>query len=180
MIDFKTSGAPTWKALHRVLGRYRELLTEFDGGETKPRAVTVVVSGNRPWKEIAATSPRWAGVDGRLPDLDSDKSRHLMPLVSDRWGSHFRWRGDGPIPDAEREKLREIRRKATAKGVRLRFWATPEKENVWKELLDAGIDHINTDQLARLRSFLEKQDDPSAERPSKRAPKDAPVGSDAS
>jgi hypothetical protein len=36
----------------------------------------------------------------------------------------------------------------------VRFWATPEKVAVWEELRAAGVDLINTDQLADLRRFL--------------------------
>ena len=32
-----------------------------------------------------------AGVDGRLSDLESKYPRNLLPLISDRWNSHFNW-----------------------------------------------------------------------------------------
>jgi hypothetical protein len=38
----------------------------------------------------------------------------------------------------------------------VRFWATPEKPEVWRELLKAEVDLINTDKLAELREFLMK------------------------
>jgi hypothetical protein len=41
----------------------------------------------------------------------------------------------------------------------VRFWATNDiagqaRENLWTELRAAGVDHINTDDLAGLREFL--------------------------
>jgi hypothetical protein len=41
----------------------------------------------------------------------------------------------------------------------VRFWATPEgprkaREAVWAELLAAGVDYINTDNLKALERFL--------------------------
>jgi len=41
----------------------------------------------------------------------------------------------------------------------IRFWATPdiagkERDAVWTELLEAGVDLINTDDLTGLRAFL--------------------------
>jgi hypothetical protein len=50
--------------------------------------------------------------------------------------------------------LTEYVNKAHAKGRRVRFWATPESEAVWKELVAAGVDLINTDKLRELQSFL--------------------------
>jgi hypothetical protein len=48
---------------------------------------------------------------------------------------------------------------AHGNGYRVRFWATPDqageaRDAVWTELADAGVDHINTDDLAGLQQFL--------------------------
>ena len=80
-----------------------------------------------------------------------------MPMISDRWSSHFKWRGVGEISPEEREKLRSIVKRAHASGRRVRFWATPEEPALWNELLSAGVDHINTDQLSALRQFLSER-----------------------
>jgi hypothetical protein len=37
---------------------------------------------------------------------------------------------------------------------RVRFWGTPEKVALWKDLRAAGVDLINTDDLAGLGEFL--------------------------
>jgi hypothetical protein len=36
----------------------------------------------------------------------------------------------------------------------IRFWATPDKEPMWRELNEAGVDLINADNLSGLRQFL--------------------------
>lgn len=154
LIDIKSEAATTYRALAAVLAAYRDILTEVRDGKLIPRAVTVVISGNRSQELIAADSPRFAGIDGRLSDLDSNLPGHLLPLISDRWTSHFRWRGEGPMPASEKQKLHDIVRKAHQAGRRIRFWATPEKATVWSELREAQVDHINTDNLKGLRTFL--------------------------
>jgi len=97
---------------------------------------------------------RYAGLDGRLSDLDSEQPVHLLPLVSDSWAAHFKWKGLGPLGDAERKKLTDAVGKAHARGRRIRFWATPESVEAWRELQSAGVDMINTDDLAGLEAFL--------------------------
>jgi hypothetical protein len=154
LIDVKTDAKPTYAALHAVLTRYAEMLTEVNGGNVQPRAVTVVVSGNCDRETIAKQPRRFAAIDGRPPDLDSDAPNHLIPWISDRWGSHFKWTGDGPMADAERQKLREFAAKAGKHKRMVRFWGTPENRTVWQELRDAGVDLINTDKLAELQEFL--------------------------
>ena len=160
LIDLKTEAEPTYRTLHQQLAEFADMLTVIRDGKVRLGAVCVVISGNRPHAMMRDQSVRYAGVDGRLGDLDRDEPAHLMPMISDRWTSHFKWRGTGPMPDAERDKLGQIVRRAHAKGRWVRFWATPESPAVWQELHGAGVDLINTDQLARLEEFLRARPNP--------------------
>ena len=119
--------------------------------------MTVIISGNRAEQTVADASLRYVGIDGRLVDLDTQRPSHLVPLISDNWRSHFRWRGQGPMPEQERQKLHGIVEKAHSKGRRVRFWATPDDLAVWRELVDAGVDLLNADDLAGLERFLRSQ-----------------------
>jgi hypothetical protein len=154
LVDVKTDARKTYAALDKVLARYADILSLTDQGKFEPKAVTVVISGNRARGVVTAQKRRYAGLDGRAADLDADLPADLMPWISDRWGAHFRWQGVGPMPQAERAKLRDFVRKAHRHGRLVRFWATPERVEIWKELCDAGVDLINTDQLAALQRFL--------------------------
>jgi hypothetical protein len=159
LIDLKTAAQPTYQRLHEILAQYRDILARFDAQGRQEGAVTVIVSGNRPLELMRSQPVRYAGYDGRLTDLESDAPAAFMLLISDLWGRHFTWRGDGPMPVQERQKLCEIVQKAHAMGRLVRFWATPDapspaREAVWRELLAAGVDLINTDDLQGLQEFL--------------------------
>jgi hypothetical protein len=154
LIDVKTEARPTYAALDRLLSNYRDILSVTRDGKFEAKAVTAVISGNRAREAITAQQVRYAAIDGRPEDLDSDAPAHLVPWVSARWGAVFRWQGDGPMPDEERARLREFVRKAHRHGRLVRFWATPERQAVWAKLLAADVDLINTDRLAELRRFL--------------------------
>jgi hypothetical protein len=154
LIDVKTAAEETYAALDRVLVGYADILSVTRDGKFEPKAVTAVVSGNRAKATITKQATRYVGIDGRPEDLDSDAPADLIPWISANWTLTFRWTGDGPMPEAEKAKLRECVGKAHKKGRLVRFWATPEKEAVWKELLAADVDLINTDKLADLRKFL--------------------------
>jgi len=163
LIDIKSAAEPTYRRLHEILAQYRDILTSFGPQGQKAGAVLVVVSGNRPLERMRSQAVRYAGYDGRLANLDSDASADLIPLISDHWGRHFTWRGEGPMPSAERRKLTDIVQKAHAKGRLVRFWATPDqrsaaREALWLELLAVGADLINTDDLEGLREFLLKHE----------------------
>jgi glycerophosphoryl diester phosphodiesterase len=157
LVDIKSEAESTYVKLKEILGGFREMLTRWEPDE-KPGAVTIILSGNRPIKTVAAESSRLVAIDGRVPDLETQQSAALIPLVSDNWRLHFTWRGVGLIPPVEREKLRALVKRAHDQGRKIRFWATPESDTVWRELLDAGVDLIGTDDLGRLDGFLAGSD----------------------
>jgi hypothetical protein len=154
LIDVKSEARPTYAALREVLRGYTNILTAFTPTRTVTNALTVILSGNRDPALLAEEALRHAAIDGRIPDLQGQLSRHLVPLVSGNWGVDFRWRGDGPLPDDERRKLRQLVEQAHQQGRRLRFWGAPDRPAAWQELGDAGVDLINTDNLAGLRAWL--------------------------
>ena len=154
LIDIKNTGDQTWLELNKVLSGYADLFSRVEDGVFHEGAINAVVSGARAWDVIEATSPRYAGVDGRLGDFGGDRPVHLMPLVSDNWRLHFRWRGKGDFPEAERTKLHRLVQQAHNENRRIRFWASPDTPAMWKELDDAGADLINTDDLPGLSNFL--------------------------
>ncbi|CAM5592082.1 phosphatidylinositol-specific phospholipase C/glycerophosphodiester phosphodiesterase family protein [Streptomyces fumanus] len=161
LIDIKTEGASTYLELDRHLRRYRHLFTTYAHGRVHPGPVTAVISGDRAARApMAAQTTRRAFYDGRLTDLGTAAPASFIPLISDNWTLNFTWQGVGAFPDAERRKLRDIVRTAHARGQRVRFWATPDlpgpaRDAVWTELLAAGADHLNTDDLAGLEAFLD-------------------------
>lgn len=159
MVDIKTDGEAVYQHLQKVLVKYHEVLCRVEDGKYVERAIQIVISGDRPIATITGQETRYVGIDGRLGDLDSDLPAHAMPMISDHWGRNFKWRGTGAMPDDEREKLRSIVRRAHGKGRRVRFWATPESPVVWQLLLDEGVDHINTDQLDKLKSMMKQRPD---------------------
>ena len=159
LIDVKTEPVSTYLRLDEVLAKYRSILTRFSNGDVTAKAVTAVVSGNRARPLMESQTVRYAFYDGRLSDLGTRAAQSLIPLISDNWTNNFTWDGSGPMPDAEREKLQSIVATAHADGQRVRFYATPdqpgpERDAIWKELMAARVDYLNTDDLAGLRSFL--------------------------
>ncbi|WP_330341417.1 phosphatidylinositol-specific phospholipase C/glycerophosphodiester phosphodiesterase family protein [Streptomyces sp. NBC_00557] len=161
LIDIKTEGSSTYLELDRHLRRYPHLFTRYAHGRVHPGPVTAVVSGDRAARTpMEAQDERRAFYDGRLTDLGSAAPATFIPLISDNWTQNFTWTGEGAFPDAERQKLRGITAAARARGQRVRFWATPDaagpaRDALWTELLAAGVDYLNTDDLAGLEAFLD-------------------------
>ncbi|MEI7031181.1 phosphatidylinositol-specific phospholipase C/glycerophosphodiester phosphodiesterase family protein [Streptomyces pratensis] len=165
LIDIKADGVAAYREVHRQLWAHRRILTRYHHGRVHPGAVTPVISGDRAARApMEAQRTRYAFYDGRLDDLGTAAESSFAPLVSANWTHTFGWRGAGPIPPAERDRLRSLVAAAHHEGRRIRFWATPdrpgpEREAVWNELLAAGVDHLNTDDLPGLEHFLRTRAD---------------------
>ena len=159
LIDIKSEGEATYAAIEKELAEHPRLMTRFAKGKVTEGPVTAVISGNRPLATMQATDKRFGFYDGRSADLASGATAALMPLVSDNWTKLFTWQGVGPMPETERAELHAYVETAHSKGYRVRFWATPDqagpaRDAIWTELHNAGVDHINTDDLAALDAFL--------------------------
>lgn len=156
LVDIKTKGAEAYALLNALLKSYDDIVSSHLDGKFREKAVSIIISGDRPRAEIEKSNPRYAAIDGRLGDLDSSPPAILFPLISDNWGNHFKYRGDGEMPTDERKKLAAIVRECHEQGRRLRFWATPENPALWTELRNAGVDLIGTDDLAALQRHLQR------------------------
>lgn len=157
LVDVKSDPGPTYAALHAELEKHAEMLTTFRPSGSLPGAVTVIVSGNRAPRDMLAQPLRYAAMDGRKEDLELNASPALVPLVSENWRKIFTWNWEGDMPQSERAALEKWVRRAHLQGRKVRFWNTPDREEVWKILFDAGVDLLGTDDLEGLRTFLRKQ-----------------------
>jgi Glycerophosphoryl diester phosphodiesterase family len=156
-IDVKTPARQSYNLLHHLLQRYEDIVTRFTPEQATDQPVTMVISGNRlPYEVMQEQRERYAVLDGRLEDLDAYP--HLTPFISDDWQKHFRWQGHAGIPSYELEHLQRSVRTAHQHGQKVRFWGTPDKpsnerENLWRTLLEQGVDLISTDDVTGLRDF---------------------------
>ncbi|WP_049580042.1 phosphatidylinositol-specific phospholipase C/glycerophosphodiester phosphodiesterase family protein [Streptomyces sp. SBT349] len=164
LVDIKNTGDATYRALSAELRRHSRILTTAARGRVHEGAVTAVISGDRAARvPMEQEAVRHAFYDGRLEDLGTAAPASFIPLISSNWTQSFTWLGTGPMPAAERQLLRDITGAAHAAGQRVRFWATPdlagpERDAVWRELVAADVDHLNTDDLPGLAAFLREFD----------------------
>ncbi len=154
LIDLKSSGEPTYRVLHQLLAGYEEMLTTFLDGKAHQSAVTVIISGSRPRELMMGQAKRFAGYDGRMSDLEQELDPVFMPWISDNWGLRFGLQSSGKSKAELIESVKTVVDKAHAQGVKVRFWAIPDKPEYWGLMQNCGVDFINTDNLSGLRDFL--------------------------
>ena len=155
MIDIKSEAESTYEALQILLQKYKPLLTSYQNGVVTQRQITIVLSGHKPYKLMASQQYRLAFIDEDLRRVKRDTiSNSVYRMASCRYSHFLSWDGHGEIPAGQRERLRSYVKAAHLYGQEVRLWASPENKVVWKELLNCGVDLINTDQLVMLRTFL--------------------------
>lgn len=155
-LDIKRGGDDFHDALQTMLAPYTMLSTYTDDS-VKPGPVTLVLTGDAKFKEHYVKSPtRKACRDSNYykPGDPPADNGWLWYAVS--WGSLFQWKGDGPMPDDEREKLQSIVDDMHGKGRKVRFYSVPDKPAYWRLAMETGIDLINTDHIPELHQFLKE------------------------
>ena len=135
------------------------MLSVFRSGEVAAGPVTVLLSGERSLATMRAQGERYAFYDGRLDEIGLDIPATLMPWINDVLDGPFPLARRGSDPGRGGARLRALARQAHAARRKLRFWSTPDRPGparatLWRELLAAGVDLLNTDDLGGLRAFL--------------------------
>lgn len=153
MIDLKDNGPEIMQVLNEQLTEYAELFTSYGKGGKKQGPVRIVLSGGPSKDLVTQYDPRLMSMDEHVSGFDRKNNMALSPRVSARYGSIFNWSGNGPMPEEEQKLMKELVVNAHMYGKKVRFWATPANEAVWKAQLDAGVDWINVDDLAHFRKF---------------------------
>ena len=154
MIDIKSDGEKTYEELKKILQPYQSILSTCENGKQIQRNLTIVITGHKPILKINSEKNRNVFIDENLKKVASHDYQSLYPIASCRYSSLLKWKGKGKIPANEKLELCELVATAHANGKKVRFWASPENERVWQELLICGVDLINTNKIAALKQFF--------------------------
>lgn len=146
MIDFKTGGVATMKALVQQLERYPAI--------TQSGKVQVVISGDQPATAQWAEYPGYILFDGKVKEAYTPAQLARIPMFSANLRDYTNWNGKGVIIHKEKSLVEQAIADVHAKGKRMRFWGAPDNINTWKTMVNMGVDYIGTDHIAALSSFL--------------------------
>jgi len=154
LIDIKSSPLKTYLALRQQLQAYSDVLSVYECGSTKQGLIKIVLTGRQPTRFIQQEGSRWVSMDDVLNAQDTVTTPNGFAMASCRYSQILSWRGKGAMPDAERSKLISLVNTAHSQSKKARLWASPENDNVRRELLACGVDYLNTDHLDELKVFF--------------------------
>jgi hypothetical protein len=147
MLDFKTPALPTMLALQREIRSINKFISNHDGYKWNHREILLFISGNRPIELLKNSPLKRIFLDGRPSDLETNFDPIAMPVVSDRFSNWSKWNGKGQMPEEEQNAIRDLAKECHEKGTLLRLWAIPDNPEGWRQLIELGVDFINTDNL---------------------------------
>ena len=153
-IDFKTQGA-TFERVMQALKPYAFMLKRWEGDSLIWGPVEVLV--DRHLETAKALQTRLFSVQLPYEVHQTDAPASLVPRLNAKWGDYFKWKGKGKMPEKERKLLEEMIENTRSRGRTIRFYATGEREMLWRQLLAADPGWINVDDLDAWLEFIEKE-----------------------
>jgi alkaline phosphatase len=150
LIDFKTPGVPTMKALVQVLDRYPEI--------SRNPTVQVVISGEQPLPALWSQYPDYIHFDGKRNGLYTKAQISRIALYSVDIKLFTNWNGKGVIVKAEKDRLQHWIDSVHQAGKKVRIWGVADNVNTWKTQMNMGADFIGTDKIEALSDFLSSRD----------------------
>jgi alkaline phosphatase len=149
MVDMKTSGEATLNALVNTLQKYPSLLS--------CKNFSLAVSGEVPPPSVWKNYPDFIHFDGRPTISYTDDELKRISLISANFKDYSNWNGKGELNKRDIKKITEVVNSAHLKGKPFRFWATPDTETAWSELIKLNVDILNTDDVTGLATFLKNR-----------------------
>ncbi|MFT4970661.1 MAG: hypothetical protein ACI9O4_002422 [Chitinophagales bacterium] len=157
MIDFKTSGEKTLPLLLELIKPYQDYFTYAQSDSIVYRPLQLVISGKGfSYEMIKELNKVYVFVDGSIQHCNNNYPNILIERASAKYGSIFSWKGKKEMPESDKEELQRLVAISKTCNTKLRFYAMPENENIWRTFLDAGVYWINVDNSKRFRKFFEK------------------------
>lgn len=154
MIELKNQRDSAYARLKNYLAGYDQYLCKWQGDSlVQSGALSILITGGAPRATIAADSIRIANVDGNTNDTTQNISSVFVPRISISWNSYFTWSGAGKMPKEELKKLNKFVEAAHASRKSIRFYAAPDNYGIWKQLLNIGVDWINTNNLKAFATY---------------------------
>jgi alkaline phosphatase len=146
MIDIKTDGVSTLTQIVNAIKQFPTLLS--------CQNLSFMISGNVPPPDTWKNYPDFIHFDGRPGvDYSADQLKRVA-MISTNFKAVCDWGGDGKLSGIQIQKIKAVMDEGHAKGKPVRFWATPDFEKAWRELMTLNVDVIVSDNITTLAKTL--------------------------
>ncbi|WNJ18885.1 hypothetical protein [Pontibacter sp. G13] len=151
-VDIKNEPALAFMMIEKLAKEYAWM---FQTPEFPDRPAKLILTGKREIVPILEESDRISTIDGTMEDLSKRISTDAMPTIGVSYKEVMFWNGKGQIPPNDQQVLESIVRQVHRQDKQLRIWGAPDRPEVWRAFLVAGVDLINTDHLEDFKEVAE-------------------------
>ncbi|MFZ9661200.1 MAG: phosphatidylinositol-specific phospholipase C/glycerophosphodiester phosphodiesterase family protein [Chitinophagaceae bacterium] len=149
MIDIKTDAVATIQALIDLLKQYPKII--------QSDYVSIVISGNRPEPALYSSYPDFILFDGRLEQRYTTDALKKIAMLSEDFSKFTDNKSEKPNSEKVKNRIRNAIKMAHEWNKPVRFWGNPDYPKGWEELMNLGVDYINTDHIQQLAEYLKKR-----------------------
>ncbi|EHQ24901.1 PI-PLC domain-containing protein [Mucilaginibacter paludis] len=147
MIDIKSDSLHTYQALKAQILGYPEFLHN-------PH-FKIYLTSFEDLHFVLKDKASIAGIDGRLADTKKGYSLAQVPVISEAFKTITHWNGKDTITENQYNQVKAFITQVHRDGKKCRLWAIPDQPEVWRRLLNDGMDFINTDKLQEFNQFIQ-------------------------
>lgn len=153
LIDLKMGGRDILESLHTLLEKYKRHLKNRDLPD-RYAPIQVVLSGSvaKEWV-IANKKFAYFFVDGRIDDLGKNIPPSIMPLISANLEDVLRWKPMTKVSKNTLNPIINVIQRTHNEGKWIRFWNTPEEEDLWDLLIALEVDLIGVDNINKFVQY---------------------------
>jgi alkaline phosphatase len=144
MIDIKENGKAVLDNLVKELTAHSFAFNR----SVNPKAVQVVISGDRGELSLWTSYPSFILFDGRPTEIYDSATLQRVAFTSDSYINYSFAANDVDM------RLQQLIQKVHGINKLLRLWAIPDNPESWDHLHQLGVDIINTDKVAECRQYF--------------------------
>lgn len=148
LIDFKHKPAKLLELLRLLVSKRRDII--YDSCHNPTGKIQLVLTGKVPLKHLTSEDYCFIDIDGRLGREYTVEQKANIYMYSFSYSSAKGKYGSDLYPI-----LARLSAGSAESGSTIRIWSTPNKEDIWQKMLDAGVGIIHVDKLKAFRSFYQ-------------------------
>ena len=148
MIDIKENGDGVLTRLIKLLSTHASV---FDR-QVNPKAVQIVISGDRGDRSKWTSWPSYIFFDGRSSEQYDKAQLERVAFISDSYFNYAKQK------DSTDSMIKQLADKSHQLKKLLRLWAIPDNASSWSHLRALGVDIINTDKVTECRKYFSSTD----------------------
>lgn len=154
-IDIKEYEEGILDSLHTLIKEMDAIFLKRQENYSKP--MQLVLSGDYSRDLVASNHYPYFFLDGRPKHLENKFSSEIMPVISIDFEDYASWDKGWQMDKKKWKSFFQLIKDTHNQNKKLRFWKTPDEEELWSYLINLKIDVIAVDDIDKIARYLSKR-----------------------